>query len=176
MMKKKTILLIVVICVLGLLSYLTYNIISKTKEKKQIAKQLEIIPEFEFLTIEQQPFTKANLKPNLNTIFIYFNSECDYCQQETQSISDNLDTFKKVQFIFVSTEPIETIQKFAKQYELNNQQNIIFLYDSLDIFSSQFDATSIPYALIYDQNHKLIKKHKGQLNAKGNLRVLQQNE
>jgi len=76
-MRKKSILIIVLICVFGLLSYLGFNVISKAREKNQIAKQLEIIPEFEFLTLEQQLFTKANLKPNAYSIFIYFNSECD---------------------------------------------------------------------------------------------------
>lgn len=172
-MRKKIILIVVVVTVLGLLSYLGVNVFSKAKEKNKIAKQLEIIPEFEFLTLEQKPFTKANLKSNTNSIFIYFNSDCDFCQHEAQSISDNLNNFKNVQFIFVSIEPIETIKQFSEQHNLNNQQNITFLYDNLDTFSSQFDANSIPYLLIYDQNQKLIKKHKGQLNAKGILRALQ---
>ncbi|AUS06531.1 peroxiredoxin family protein [Pseudotamlana carrageenivorans] len=175
-MRKKTILIVVTITILGLLSYLGYNIISKTKEKNQIAKQLEIVPEFEFLTLEQQPFNNANLKPKLNAIFIYFNSECDSCQHEAQSINDNLENFKNVKFLFVSREPIETIQQFSEKYKLNNQQNITFLYDNLDMFSSRFDANSIPYLLIYNKNQKLIKKHKGQFNAKGILRVLQQND
>lgn len=175
-MPKKAILFIVVIVVLGLLSYLGFNVISKAKEKNKIAKQLEIIPEFEFLTLGQKPFIKANLKPNTNTIFIYFNSDCDFCQHESQSISDNLDNFKNVQFIFVSTEPIETIRQFSEQYNLNNQQNIIFLYDSHNTFSNRFDASSIPYLLIYNSKQSLIKKHKGQLNANGILRALQQND
>ncbi len=175
-MRKKTILFIVIVGVFGLLSYFIFNITTKTKEKNAIAQKLETIPEFEFLTLEQKPFTKANLKPNTYSIFIYFNSECDFCQHEAQSISDNLDNFKNVQFIFVSTEPIETIQQFSEQYNLDNKQNITFLYDNLDTFSSQFNATSIPYVLIYDQNKKLIKKHKGQLNAKGILRALQEND
>lgn len=175
-MSKKTILSIIAIGVVGLLSYLGYNIITKAKEKNQIAEQLQTIPEFEFLTLNQKPFTKANLKLNTNSIFIYFNSECDFCRHEAQSISDNLDNFKNVQFIFVSTEPIETIKQFSEQYNFNYQTNITFLYDNLDNFSSRFDANSIPYLLIYDQNQKLIKKHKGQLNAKGILSALQQND
>lgn len=175
-MHKKTILIIVVVGIFGLLSYLGYNVISKTKDKNQIAKQLEIIPDFEFLSIEQQPFAKSDLKQGIQTIFIYFNSECDFCKHEAQSINNNLDNFKNVQFIFVSTEPIEIIKQFAEQYTLSNQPNITFLYDNLSTFSSQFDANSIPYLLIYDQNQKLIKKHKGQINAKGILRVLQQND
>jgi peroxiredoxin len=174
-MSKKTILIMVTISIAGLLTYLGYNIIIKAKEKSQIDKQIEVIPEFELLTLEQQPFIKANIKANLNTIFIYFNSECDFCQHEAESISDNLDNFKNIQFIFVSNEPIANIQQFSEQHNLNNQQKITFLYDNLDIFSSQFDATSIPYILIYDKNQRLIKKHKGQLNAKGILRVLNQN-
>ncbi len=175
-MRKKSILIIVLIGVFGLLSYLGFNVISKAKEKNQIAKQLETIPDFEFLTLEQDSFTKTNLKPNTNTIFIYFNSECDFCQHEAQSISDNLDGFKNVQFIFVSTEPIEVIKQFSEQYNLINQQNVTFLHDNIDTFSSRFDANSIPYLLIYDQKQKLIKKHKGQLNAKGILRALQEND
>jgi len=175
-MHKKSILIVVVIAVLGLLSYLGFNVISKAKEKNKIAKQLEKIPGFEFLTLEQKPFTKANLKPNLNTIFVYFNSECDFCQLEAQSISDNLEKFKNVQFIFVSTEPIETIKQFLEQYNLNNQDNITFLYDNDNTFSNRFDASSIPYILIYNSKQSLIKKHKGQLNANGILRALQQND
>ena len=175
-MQKKLILFIVIIGVLSLLSYLGYNIVTKAKEKNEIAKQLQTIPNFELLTLNQKPFINDNLEENLNTIFIYFNSECDFCQHEAQSISDNLDKFKEVQFVFVSTEPIATIQQFSEQYNLNNEQNITFLYDNLDIFPSRFDATSIPYILIYNSNQKLIKKHKGQLNAKGILRALNQND
>lgn len=175
-MNRKTILFIVIIGVLGLLCYLVYGVILKAKEKNKIAKQLELIPEFEILTLQQQSFTKDNLKPNTNTIFIYFNSECEFCQHEAQSIASNLDKFKNVQFIFVSTESNTTIQQFSEQYNLNNQQNITFLYDSLDTFSSQFNASSIPYILIYDKNQKRIKKHKGQLNARGILRALHQND
>lgn len=175
-MSKKAILIIVLISVLGLLSYLGFNVISKVKEKNQIAKQLEIIPEFEFLTLAQQPFNKADLKPNTNTIFIYFNSDCDFCQHEAKSISDNLESFKNVQFIFVSSEPISTIIGFSEQHNMNKHQNVTFLYDNLDTFSSRFDANSIPYILIYNKKQKLIKKHKGQLNANGILRVLQEND
>ncbi len=175
-MSKRLIILIVAIGVFGLLTYLGFNVILKAKEKNKISKRLEIIPEFQFLTLEKKPFTKANLKLNLNTIFIYFNSECVFCQSEAQSISDNLDSFKIMQLIFVSTESIVTIKQFSERYNLNNKQNITFLYDNNDSFSNIFYATSIPYVLIYDQNQKLIKKNKGKLNANGILRALKQND
>ena len=175
-MRKKKTLIIIIITIVNLLSYLGYNIITKANEKNEIAKQIQTTPKFELKTLDSIPFTNSNLKPNLNTIFIYFNSECDFCLHEAKNISQNLNKFKNVQFIFVSTEEIDTIKQFSERYKLNNQPNVTFLYDNLDTFSSQFDATSIPYVLIYDQNKKLIKKHKGQLSAKGILRALQEND
>ncbi|WP_335973231.1 TlpA family protein disulfide reductase [Gaetbulibacter jejuensis] len=169
---KKVIKVIVIVCLLGVVSFLSYKVVIGTQEKNIIAKQIQTMPEFKFLTLKQQPYTKANLKPSLKTIFIYFNSSCDFCRHEAQSISENLVSFKDVQFIFVSTEPITTIRQFSEQYNLNNKQNITFLHDNLNTFSNRFGANSIPYLLIYDNEQKLIKKHKGQLNAKGILKVL----
>lgn len=171
-MSKKNLLLVILIGVVGLLSYLSYKVISKTIEKNTITEQLKLIPEFEFTTLGNKKLSNSNLKTDITTIFIYFNSECDFCQHEAKSISENLDNFKNVQFLFVSTEPIEIIKQFAETYNLNNQPIITFLHDNTDTFANRFDATSIPYLLIYDKNQQLIKKHKGQLNAKGILRLL----
>lgn len=175
-LRKKKILFIIIIAIVSLLFYLGYNVVTKAKGKNEIAKQIQTIPQFKLQTLDSIPFSNTNLKSNLSTIFIYFNSECDFCQHEAKSISENLNTFKSVQFIFVSTEDIASIKQFSKVYKLNNKPNITFLYDSFNNFSSQFDASFIPYILIYDNNQKLIKTHKGQLNANGILRALNQNE
>ncbi|MCI2230031.1 peroxiredoxin family protein [Polaribacter sp. MSW13] len=175
-MNKKKILIIIIITIISLLSFLGYNITIKAKEKNQISKQLQTIPKFELKTLENISFSNADLKQNTSTIFIYFNSDCDFCHHEAESISQNLEKFKNVQFIFVSFEETEAIKKFAELYKLNNQENIVFLEDKKGDFSIQFNANSIPYILIYNQKNELVKKHKGQLNANGILRALYQND
>ncbi|WP_340155371.1 redoxin domain-containing protein [uncultured Winogradskyella sp.] len=175
-MRKKKILILLIITIISVFSYLGYNIITKAKEKNKIAKQIKTIPQFELQTLDRIPFTNANLKPNTSIIFIYFNSECDFCQHEAKSISNNLNDFKNVQFIFVSTEDIAIIKQFSAEYELNNKPNITFLYDNSSHFANQFNAQSIPYILIYNQNNQLIRKQNGQLNANGILRVINQND
>lgn len=176
MIRKKSILIIIAITLTGLISYLVHNIIIKSKKKNKIARQIHTIPKFEFLTLDNKPFLNINLKKSQNTIFVYFNSECDYCQHEAESISQNLNKFNNVQFVFISTENIEIIKKFSEKYNLNNQLNITFLHDSNFNFTRQFNANSIPFILIYNKNKELIKKHKGQLNANGILRALNQND
>jgi peroxiredoxin len=175
-MNKKKILIIIIITIISLLSFLGYNITIKAKEKNKISKQLQTIPKFELKTLYNISFSNADLKQNTSTIFIYFNSDCDFCHHEAESISQNLEKFKNVQFIFVSFEETEAIKKFAELYKLNNQENIVFLEDKKGDFSIQFNANSIPYILIYNQKNELVKKHKGQLNANGILRALYQND
>jgi thioredoxin-related protein len=172
MTRKKILLFITLFVVLGTLSYLSYSVIVKAKEKKLTANRLQIIPEFQFEDLKSSTFTNASLQENKAAIFVYFNTECDYCQHEAQSISERLDEFTKVQFIFVSTEDIETIKQFSENHNLNHQPNITFVHDNTDIFSTKFGATAMPYLLIYDKDQQLIKKHKGQLNANGILKAL----
>lgn len=175
-MNKRKILIILLIGIVVLLSSLVYNIITTSKEKNKITKQLKTIPKFELKTLDNYYYTNSNLEPNIPYVFIYFNSDCYFCEHEAQNISQNLDKFTDVQFIFVSTESIDIINKFAKEYQLNNKNNITFLYDSDYHFSKQFNAQTIPYILIYGKNKELIKKHNGQLNAYGILRELKQND
>ncbi|MBT8244640.1 MAG: TlpA family protein disulfide reductase [Winogradskyella sp.] len=169
---KKQLTYIIALLVLGLLGYLGFSVVTKLQEKKEIATRLGTLPEFSFQQLDDTSFSNANLKINTKTIFVYFNSTCDFCQHEAQSISENLDKFTDVQFLFVSVEEKSIIKQFAKKYNLNNKPNITFLHDNTDTFSNSFGANSIPYLLIYDANGNLLKKHKGQLNANGILKIL----
>jgi len=171
-MNKRTLKLVVLIVVFGVISFLSYKIISKTQEKIAIANRIKTIPDFNLTALNNTEFKKENLKLNVPTVFLYFNSECDFCQYEVQSISDAIDKFKDIHLVFVSAEPIEKIKIFSGQYNLYNNSNITFLHDSTDSFFTQFNASSIPFTLIYDKNQNLIKTHIGQLNANGILRII----
>lgn len=171
-MKKilKILILIIAVCVL---SYLLYHVAAKIQYKNEVEKNLQTIPNFSFKTLENKDFNNVDLTPNVYTIFIYFNTECDYCQHEAQSISENSAQFKNVQLLFVSTEPKEIIKEFAKSYNLLNQANMMFLTDSTYTFAKKFDANSIPFLLIYNKSQELIKKQKGQLKAETILKLLE---
>ena len=173
-MGKKKIALLVFVTVVVVLLYLGYGIVSKTQEKQLVENRLQTVPAFELTALDKRTFSNENLAPGLSTIFIYFNSECDYCQHEAESIRGHLDKFTDVQFAFVSNEPLQAIERFAEQYGLENQPQVNFLHDQDSRFSSQVDVPSIPYLLIYDEQGSLIKRHKGQLNANGLLKILKQ--
>ena len=170
---KKIAKIFVVIIVVGFLGYLLYHVFVKIQHKNEVEKNLQNIPDFSFKTLENKNFTNNNLALNEYTIFIYFNTECNYCQYEAKSISENIASFKGTQLLFVSTEGTNVIKGFAKNYNLLNQPNITFLHDYTHTFSSRFDANSIPFLLVYNKNQALVKKHKGQLKVEAILKLIE---
>ncbi len=169
---KKILKLGIIVLGFGLLSFTGVQVISKIHYKSEVEETLQTIPQFSFETINGISFSNKKLKKDLTTIFIYFNSECGFCEQEAKSIQENIEHFKNTQLIFVSFEPVYKISTFSRQYKLDTYDNITFLFDKRDDFATRFDATSVPYLLIYDKDQKLIKKHKGQLSIRGLLNAI----
>lgn len=168
---RKKIKIIIIVIIVGLFGVLIFSLLSKVKEKATIEEHIKTIPSFTLKTINNIEFKNGNLTPNIPTAFLYFNSECDFCQYEAESISNRIDKFNEIQLVFVSIEPIETIKEFSEKYNLHKVMNVVFLQDATRNFSEQFNVTTIPYTLAYDKNQKLIKTHKGQINAKGILKI-----
>ena len=162
---KKTIKIVILIAVLSLFAYFGYNIITKVQYKNQVAQNIKKIPNFEFQNIKGGVYTNANLKANTPKLFVYFNSECDYCNEEAQMIKEKINDFSSCQIIFISTEKKTKIRDFANQHQLLNYDNITFLSDSNNSFATIFDVKSMPCLVLYDAQNKLIEKIRGQTKA-----------
>ena len=167
-MKIKLLLAIFLFIVIG---FLGYKISDKLNHKKEVAERIKVIPNFSFYTLDGNEFSDKNLQKK-PSVFVYFNSECNYCQLEAKNIQERLEDFKEVQLIFISFEEKEIIQKFAKEYQLINQENVLFLEDRKGEFSELFDVNSIPFMVIYDEDKKLLQKFKGAVKVDKILNIL----
>ena len=156
---KKKIKLLLAIFLFIVIGFLGYKISSKLIHKKEVAERIKVIPNFSFYTLDGNEFSDKNLQKK-PSVFVYFNSECNYCQSEAKKIQERLLDFKGVQLIFISYEEKEAIQQFAKEYQLANQENVLFLEDRKGEFSKLFDVNSIPFMVIYDEDKKLLQKFK----------------
>jgi thiol-disulfide isomerase/thioredoxin len=159
---KKYLKIILVIAFISILSFFAYEIITKINHKKEVAENIKTIPKFSYGNIKGGNFTYQNLKNDTPTLFVYFNTECEYCNEEAEMIKENADKFKKVQLIFISFEKPDLIKTFATKHQLSHYDNILFLYDNKVSFATTFDVKSLPYLVLYDKNQKLIEKIKGQ--------------
>lgn len=162
-----TLLFLVGLCLLG------YKIISKIQYKNQVAKNIKNIPKFEYQNIKGGNFDNSNLAANTPTIFVYFNTECEFCNEEAQMIQDNIQKFANCQLVFISFEKPEIIRAFANKYKLDNHDNVHFLSDSKATFATTFDVKSLPCLVLYDKKQQLIEKIKGQTKAETLLTKLQ---
>lgn len=158
---------------LGLLGYFGYGMFVKIQQKKEVAERIEQVPDFSFKTMVGRDFTRTELSGGSTIVFIYFNSECEYCQEEAKEIHKSLSKFKNVQLIFVSNETPEKINFFSEHYKLVQHDNIRFLHDSRNDFALLFGAATIPYSLVYDENQVLVATFKGFVKAENLLKVLQ---
>lgn len=173
MKRKRAVKLVAITVLFVVFAVLVLKIISKVNYKDKVSERIQVIPPFLFVTLENEPFTNVDLSSHLNKLFIYFNSECDYCHAEAQQIKDQIEEFKGIEIIFISYETNAAIKKFAQKYEFDNQENLIFLQDKNLQFSKIFDAHSIPFMLLYSKQDSLIQKFKGAIKMERILDLLE---
>jgi peroxiredoxin len=160
---KKILKIVIPLFVLSLLAFMGYKVVSKINHKKQVAENIKRMPAFSYVTLENKVFTQKNLVQNKPTLFIYFNSECDFCNHEAEMVQQNMEQLKAIQVVFISYEPVEKIKQFATKFNLLHHANISFLSDSKISFASTFDVKSMPCLVLYDKENNLIEKIKGQV-------------
>lgn len=156
----------------GIMGFFAYEIISKINHKKQVAENIKTIPKFEFKDTNNVVFSNKNLKQNTPTLFVYYNSDCDFCNEEAAMIQNEIEKFSNTQLIFISFEKPIKIDAFSKKYKLNNYDNVHFLHDSKITFATTFDVKSLPCLVLYDKDQKLIEKIKGQTKAETLIKKL----
>ncbi|WP_310559151.1 redoxin domain-containing protein [Flavobacterium sp.] len=169
---KKYLKIVIPFILIGLIAFVGYKVVAKINHKKQIAENIQTIPVFNYKKIDGTAFTNQNLKQNSKTIFIYFNSECEFCNEEAKMIQENIDKFNNVQLFFVSFEKPNLLSAFATKYKLSSYDNVTFICDSKTTFSTTFDIHSMPCLVLYDKNQKLIEKLKGQTKVETLLKKL----
>ena len=159
---KKQLKTILVLSFISIMSYFVYHIYTKIQYKKEVAAHIKTIPQFEYLNTKGGVFTNQNLKKDTPTLFIYFNTECGFCNEEAQMIQQNIEKFAAVQLIFISFEKPKAITAFAAKHRLNGYRNVYFLCDTQVTFATTLDIKSLPCLVLYNKNQQLIEKIKGQ--------------
>lgn len=172
MTMKITLKILIPTIVISLLVFMGYKVVSKINHKKEVAENIKTIPNFEYQDVKGNVFTNTNLKDNTPLLFVYFNSECEFCNEEAKMIKENIEQLKTIQIIFISFEATEKIKQFATNHQLDSYDNLTFLCDSKATFATTFDVTSLPCLVLYNKNNNLIEKIKGQTKAETLIKKL----
>lgn len=159
-MKRKikvlaVLLFFIIISILGFQLYSTYQ---KKENQNDLLAQL---PEFSLLSATGEVITDKDLKKGRWTVFVFFNSECHYCQEEAQQLRGQVEKISDTHFVWVSSEAGTTIADFENLYGLVDHPNITFLQDPNAEFTKRCNITGTPQFLIYDAEGNMVKNHKG---------------
>ncbi len=169
---KKNIIKFIIFLVFAGIGYLGYAVVEKITHKKNVEKELNELPSFNLITADSTAFSSKQLKKHKPIIILYFNSECHFCQEEATQISNLKKDFEQADLLFISREAPGKIKEFAETYNLNNHDNIYFLHDLGNAFSTKFDVNSIPFTMVYGADKTLLAKYKGAVKANTLLKDL----
>ena len=143
--------------------YLIYRICHFYNVRYDKARNNKNLPNFEFKNLDNLTFCKDSLKKKTEIILIYFNTECNHCQEELNQFVKNYKQVKHLNILFISSQKIEELQKFYKQNNLCKYPEINILYCDFQRFQHYFGIATIPTTWIYGDNRELKKKYNGEV-------------
>lgn len=139
------------------------GMVSITLPNAQAQAIPQTLSEFKFIRPNGQPFTKANLKAGAATVVIFFDPDCEHCQQQAQWLKTDIAKLKStnVQFMWVSTADPKPIADFEKRFFTGiTTPPIYFAQDKDYNFDNYFGYSEVPNIKVYDSKGKFVKEFK----------------
>ena len=159
---RKGLLFFVIVLVIGIISSLVYFSTRKLSEKEDRQENISLLPLLKFSSIEGREINLRNEYNGRKVILILFNSECEHCIYEAESISENLSSFSNSSLVFLSMEPLEKVIDFSATASLQGKDNVTFGQADYDELESIFKGIRYPNIFIYDADGSLVKEFKGE--------------
>ena len=118
----------------------------------------QTIPKFKFFRFNNAAFTNKDLPKSKMLFFVFFDSDCDHCQNAIKNIGEEYQSFKKTSIFLISLDDQKKINHFMETYgiKLKGQKNVTILQDKLQQFISQFNPRKYPSMFLYSSKKKLI--------------------
>jgi hypothetical protein len=135
---------------------------NKEIKRAESSEKLKMMPKFKYTPVSNIGINDSPVnKPT--TIINYFNSHCSFCIYEIKEILECQHLFNKTQFLLVSDQPFDTLNKFSKINGIDSMSSItIGQIDFMD-FINHFGEVIPPTTFIYDSNNYFISKYYGQI-------------
>jgi cytochrome oxidase Cu insertion factor (SCO1/SenC/PrrC family) len=109
---------------------------------------------------------------NEKAVLVLFQPDCDDCQNESKSIQQRIADFKDYKLYFISSYPLEIIQKFAVDYQLAGLQNVYFGMTTVQDVLNNYGPIHAPSIYVYTKDGKLLKSFSGTTDVEKIIEVL----
>lgn len=150
----------IAVVVLGLVALLLGKTILSISNKKKVLSSQKTLDELVITDISGQQIHYEGAGGR-STVLLFFNTECEYCLEETQGVKRSGSSLANVRIFFISSESIETIARFAHQQNLLSIPGVRVGRMDKKLLEKNFDVVTMPSTFIYDSQGILIKKFTG---------------
>jgi len=131
---------------------------------KNINQNTEKLPSFSLLLKDGTSiFNTRNVENGKGVVFLFFSTDCKYCQHETEGILRNMNLLKNINFYFISIDPISKIRIFDTHFKLSSYTNIIVGRDYQFFMPKHFKINTTPYMAIYNKKQELFGLLEGEI-------------
>jgi thiol-disulfide isomerase/thioredoxin len=103
-------------------------------------------------------FQKLFIK-NKPTVLIFFNPDCDHCQQELENIIEHINEVKNIEFICISNRPLFLIKPFAKLLKIQKIPNVKMVSIADNALFRFYGVGSFPSMVMYNKAKIATKKY-----------------
>lgn len=138
-------------CILSFLLVFSSYVVAAQKPVQQI-------PQFLFYKLDKKPFTKQNMLLHKKAFFVFFDSDCEHCQQALHEINSKYKRFNNAELYLVTLDNQRKINRFMTTYgpDLLGKRNVIILQDLRNEFIADFNPRQYPSMLLFSAHGKLL--------------------
>lgn len=143
---------------LGVLAALSLGIKTRLVHNHRVASQTRHFSRFSTTTADGQQVQVAPLDGQ-PTVLIYFDPDCDHCQQEARAYRSAMASLGKTRVLWLASVPQPVLQRFVRNYGLAPAQ---VLYLDQELAYRRFGFTTVPDIMVYGADGNLARRFKGQ--------------
>lgn len=153
------ILLIVISATVG--AWWMFGEAEEPKPVEEVVSSMPVndLPGMNVLSLPEQSTLALNSLAG-NVILIFFNPECEHCQEEAHLIADNKDLFKDYHLYFIASDSVQKITRFSTDYKLTEPNYHFAFGDGLAVYQTMGAINNVPAVYVY-RNRKLTGRSEG---------------
>lgn len=125
------------------------------------------LPSFDIRLLDSTTiFNTGKINKGKPTVFILFSPDCDHCAILAKEVKDSAEAFLDVNLFMLSPPmPLYEIKKFAFINGIAHKSNIVVGQDINFFFGSFFQASTVPFVVLYNKDKKWVKTLKAAKNV-----------
>jgi peroxiredoxin len=158
---RKLLLIFLSLVLLSALIYLGFFFQQKEAKKELIQAQIIRLPDLDLPDLDGQSVNLKALVGNKSTLLVYFNSTCEICQLELNSIANRIVEFDPHALVFVTVQPVEEVKEFIQELGISDRESVHFLIDSEMEVAGYYGVKGVPALFIYDSAGSLVADYTG---------------